>query len=206
MLFAVRLCLALAISCPAGSLLRAAEADYDLQARIAVTVARDLHLKTDPARLAQDLRVLAWHLQVPNQAVLHLAGMQRAPHSECWLLRLECDSTRECVPFLALLRRKEWGVGNTTEPSLLVPGAPDTHKSVSTPGRGSKLSIRRPDTSVRAGEHVRLAEALSGVRLVTTAVCLQGGAVGDVIRVRNLATRRVVRARVQGAGYLIVEN
>ena len=49
-----------------------------------------------------------------------------------------------------------------------------------------------------SGDHMLLVEERPGMRLQARVVCLESGALGDAIRVRNLATHRVLLATVAG--------
>jgi hypothetical protein len=59
---------------------------------------------------------------------------------------------------------------------------------------------------VRAGQRVRVGEEISGMHLSASGMCLQAGGMGQTIRVRNVASGRVLLARVLGAGSVVVEE
>lgn len=78
-------------------------------------------------------------------------------------------------------------------------------KAVSVAGAREVL-VRRSETTatVRRGASVRVVAAVGVVRVTATGVALEAGDVGDVIRVRVLATRREVQARVVEPGLVAV--
>lgn len=84
-------------------------------------------------------------------------------------------------------------------------GAGFDAKSISVVGAREVL-IRRGEASaaVRRGRGVRVVAAVGLVRVTTTGLALEAGDVGDTIRVRVLATRREVLARVVEPGLVAV--
>jgi hypothetical protein len=172
---------------PAGS----AQAGEDaLLARLAGVLAGDAAV-----RLPADgtLSLLTSGLEVPAQARLHLARVSPLGNGRR-LLRFECEFRRQCLPFEVVL-----DVPGRRDDELV---QPDTRGSAVPPPR------RCPPLApvVRPGQRVQLMEESSGLRLTVPVVCLQPGALGQKIRVRNLATRRVVVARVLDKDQVRVEE
>lgn len=153
------------------------------QAQVWRAVARDVGIKEQ-----ESLEILGPEVRVPDQARLRVATVH-AVSDGTLLLRMECSSRTECLPFEVVLRRGSEQAG----------GAGAGSSSVPSPGRAAA-------PLVRAGQRVELAEEVSGMRLCAPAVSLQTGAMGQRIRVRNVSSGRVVLARVRAAGQVVVEN
>ena len=165
--------------------------ERSLRAEVAQSVARYMGVEGESNRIAGDLQLLSVPLSGP--ATFHVVSAKPGliPHS--WFLRLECTSRHECLPFEVMLRTADAGVierlsSRSRHPAIL---------SASSPQRAAALA--------RSGERVTLVEELSGMRLTVKAVCLEAGGLGDRIRVRNLATRRVLLATVAAKGEVRVE-
>jgi hypothetical protein len=162
------------------------------ETRVAQAIARDLGAHTQDAMAQARIEILASALRMPQGAQLHVAAVHAFAGAKTWLLRLECGSRLECLPFEVALRLR--GSDNGAGLALR---------------HGSMLSTPLAQLSapvVRSGEKVRLAEEVSGMRLSAPAVCLQSGSIGQKIRVRNVSSGRVVLARVRGAGRVAVEQ
>lgn len=65
--------------------------------------------------------------------------------------------------------------------------------------------IQRP-SAVRRGERVRLVSAFGPLEVSVSAEALEPGTPGQRIRVRNTESRRIITARVRGAGEVIVDE
>ena len=165
--------------------------DSTLPSRVKQAVARDLGLKDEAPRAPMQLQILASGLRLSGDARLHVAAVHPAG-PDSWLLRMECGSRVECLPFEVVLR----GRGGED-----IVASPSEHSSQS-PALGDALA----PPVVRAGQRVQLAEEISGMHLSAPAVCLQAGGVGQKIRVRNSSSGRVVLARVRSAGHVVVED
>jgi len=157
-----------------------------LDARVERTLVRDLGVIL---QTSQELRVLPSGLRLPDHIYLRVGGVHAAAaQANTWLVRLECESRVECVPFEVLLRMR---TGHS--PAFALP-APATDRAA--------LS----SSVVRPGQRVQLAEEISGIHLIASGICLQAGSLGQRIRVRNVATGRVVLARVRSSGAVAVED
>ena len=125
---------------------------------------------------------------VPQDASLRLmrtnwnAGLQR------WEFTLRCADAGDCVPFLVWARGEE-PVPAHTRPKELA-------KSDSLASLGERV--------VQAGQTATLTWDQSGIRMVLPVTCLDGGAIGQSVRVRLINTSRILRAEVVGAGALRV--
>jgi hypothetical protein len=159
-------------------------------------VASALHL--DTSDLENSLQLLRSPFLLPGNAHLRVVSI-KAAGGNSWFLRVECDSRRDCLPFYALLRSS---VFNAT----VLP------RSGSKPDRQLEADIKgltrqsRSAPIERSGDRVEVVEELSGMHFRTRAICLQSGSLGDLIRVRNLSTHRVVLATVAGDRVVRVER
>ncbi len=179
---------ALLLLCPAEGMGQ----ETQLRAQVARAVARDLSISLSGSSAQLGMQVLGPQVRVPEQASLRVAAVHSVPAANTWLVRMECGSRRECLPFEVVLRGRTLdaaaGIGSRSAPSY---PAPDSR-------------IDAP--LVQAGQRVQLAEDVSGMHLSTAAICLEAGSLGQRIRVRNVSSRRIVLARVRAAGQLMVEE
>ena len=144
-------------------------------------------------RVEQKLQVLAPFTALPAGATVHVVSARQGFGAGTWLLRLDCDSRRECLPFHAVLRTAQFD----QPPSRL-------HQPAGFRGSPETRGVSRTPL-VRSGNAVELVEQLPGVRLRVHVVCLQSGGLGDRIRVENRETHRVISATVAGRDLVRVE-
>ena len=150
------------------------------------TVARDLKLTFR----SDQLRLLGPSASLPEGAAMRVISARPGFAPGTWLLRLDCEARRDCLPFHAILQ---------------LPADEDRHLRE----QGGVVPVvmkKRPRAQplARRGDDVVLVEQMSGMRLRMKVVCLESGAVGEQIRVRNRATRRVLLATVAGPGLVQV--
>jgi hypothetical protein len=161
-----------------------------IQQQTAAAVVRDLQIEGESSDLEPRLQVLAPFTALPAGASIHVVSARAAFVRGSWLLRLDCDSRRDCLPFDAVLRLPE-AAGRMLEKKNL--GTRTVHAPQ------MPLSGRQRVTPLaRRGDRVELVEESGGVRMRTGAVCLDSGALGDRIRVQNRMTHRIVLATVAG--------
>lgn len=108
---------------------------------------------------------------------LHLVQLQPKGGDE-FLAKLQCSGSPACIPFLVVFR--------CAGCSPLLPAA--TRKTKPTTG----------PLAVRQGERAQLAMRISGGNAWFPVVCLQAGAVGEVIRARTIDKDRVLAAVIVG--------
>jgi hypothetical protein len=167
-----------------------------VQRQAAAAVARGLHINPEPGKIERNLQLLGSPLFLPAGSSLYLVSASKGFTQGTWLLRLDCSSRRDCLPFHALLRIADLGVEPQPHQSMPeLPGAPNPH---STPGASAGLLIR-------SGDRVDLVEQLSGLRLQIKVICLQSGALGERVRVQNPASHRVLLATIAGKDLVRVE-
>ena len=154
-----------------------------VEQRIADAVARDLHLELPPSAR---LRVLIPLNILPPDARVRVVSVKPAFTPATWLVRLACASSRDCLPFHALLS------------GCHPPGVLSGSSRVASPGPGARDS-ENPATGAwmtRSGEQVELTGGDSQIMVKVKAVCLQAGRVGDTVRVRAMGSNRIVSATV----------
>jgi len=179
----------------AGDLSMAPPRNSPVQDKVAAAVARDVQLGLAAAADFGNLQVLDPLLTLPSDSKLRVTSVRAGYAPGSWLLRMECSSRRDCLPFHVVLHAPgagpREGLGNELTPRA--------------PGKGQSSQAQTSSPVARSGDHVLLVEERSGMRLKVTVVCLQSGGLGDQIRVRNPATQRVLVATVAGKNLVRVE-
>jgi len=171
------------LSCATASLAELSGAA--LQSSVARAVIRDLGLS---GQEPPEIRLLASELRLTDGVHLRVAGVHAAANGGTWLVRMECDSRVDCLPFAVVLRTRAGGANALSS------------------ARRSQDRAVISSAVVRPGQRVQLAEEISGMRLSTAATCLQSGSVGQRVLVRNTATGHVVIARVRSSESVVVEQ
>ncbi len=154
---------------------------------LAAVVGRDLGLPGDSLDAAH-LKSMTAIGALPAADDLYVESLRSGFTTDSWLLRLACRPATECLPFHVVLYRAGW---HPPEKDAVPGNAASLPQPRSQPPHGA-----RPTPLVRPGDAVQLIEERPGLRLVTRAVCLERGGIGDAIRVRNLATHQVRAAIV----------
>ena len=158
-----------------------------IQQQTAAAVVRDLGLDVQSGDIVRDLEVLAPFDSLPEGAAIHVVSARSVFAPGSWLLRLDCQRRRDCLPFDAVLRLSQSAV-------RLVQSDSATGKL--TPPHPPRLQTQKVTPLARQGSQVELVEEAAGLRMRTRAVCLDSGALGERIRVENRATHRIVMAIV----------
>jgi hypothetical protein len=165
-----------------------------LQQQAAEAVVRDMRLQSESSLVERNLEVLAPFTALPAGAALHVVSARASFAAGTWMLRLDCASRRDCLPFHAVLRMPPGD--RLVQPD----GAPVTAKLLN-------ITAGRPAIATalaRRGDQADLVEELPGLRLRAKVLCLESGGLGDRIRVENRATHRVLLATVAGQGLVRV--
>ena len=171
-----------------------------LQRKVAAAVARDLQSGLISESSGSNLQVLSPPLSVPAGAELRVTSVRAGYSPGSWLLRMDCSSRRDCLPFHVVLHSP---AANLPEGFVAGLTTSASGQNQGSRPRAQPKQLRSP--VARSGDHVLLVEERSGLRLKVTAVCLESGGLGDEIRVRNLATQRVLLATVEGKDLVRVE-
>jgi hypothetical protein len=130
-------------------------------------------------------------IDLPGTIAAPLNPMLRVA-SICWdagqgraEFRIECRAPGQCVPFLAYARMERSSLAELCRPGF----------------QASAARPARPAPAVRTGERAMVVFVGNRLRLAAQVTCLEHGAAGEVIRVRNQAGQ-VFRARVSGPARL----
>ena len=156
--------------------------------QIVLAVARDLNL--DPGRVEKQLQLLAPPHELPSE--IRVVSAKRELFRSGWLIRLGCRPSQNMLPFDVVLNVPELDLTASVRSSVGVSAG--TLEKAAAPAR----SGRQDAAVVHRGENVEMVEEFGQVKLVAKAVCLDAGAVGDRVRVRNASSHRVVIATVAG--------
>lgn len=151
--------------------------------RIANVVARDLGLGGGLEAIAGRLSGFPASLSLPPGTDLQVTAVRPAAAAGTRWVRLECAVRKDCLPFQVMLHALEVDATSLRGPLRRDPGL-----------AAGVNQLSRPLT--HSGDRVSLIEERPGMRLKVAAVCLQSGALGDSIRVRNLATHQVLLATI----------
>jgi hypothetical protein len=108
-----------------------------------------------------------------------------------WEFLLQCESPHDCVPFLVRARARAASPRGPTTIAFRAPA----------PAPAAPLHPPK-QLLVRNGQSATLIWEQSGIRVVLQVICLDGGALGDLVRARTQNGGRVLRAEVAGEGML----
>jgi hypothetical protein len=137
------------------------------------------------ASLRDVLECAAAH-DIPEKSSLLLvrttwnAGLHR------WEFALRCGQPEECVPFLV------WAKTKSASPQSVQNSKQGLSEKPRAAAGGPGL--------IRPGESATLVWDQGGIRVVLPVTCLDGGGMGQSIRVRVRNSDRMLRAQVAGAG------
>lgn len=116
----------------------------------------------------------------------------RTLHS--WEFLVRCAHASDCVPFL--VRRPQPATKNSMQPDPFAPSQVPSTPRINL--RAMRHSLLHP------GETVTLVWDQDGIRVVLPAICLDGGNVGESIRVRTANGGRVLHAEIVNESLLRV--
>lgn len=166
-----------------------------IQQQAAEAVARELNI-SPASQVEQNLQVLAPFRSLPSGASIQVISIKPGHTPGSWLVRLDCVSRRDCLPFDAVLRMPAAG----STPS---PGAGSQTRKAAAEAPALAMRIAAPPLA-RRGDHAELVAELPGIRLATQVICRGSGALGDQIQVETLETHRILTAIVTGEDRLKV--
>jgi len=167
--------------------------DREPRQQVALCIAR--YLEADPATIAMRLEILNPLRVFPPNAGVHVVSARQEFVVGDWLLRIDCSSPQLCLPFVAILHAQGVDLGG-----LQWQRSSTIDESPSLRANGKQRQV------AQSGEVVELVGEFAGISLRTRAVCLESGAMGQKIRVRNLASHRVLTAAVAGPGVVRLEQ
>jgi hypothetical protein len=139
--------------------------------------------------MEQRIELLNPTLAIPDDAVLRVADMRMTGIPGTWMVRMQCFPIGECLSFHVLLH------GEQSSSRAFAPIRQF----------GSTAVSSRSTIVASSGDRIQLVEQRDGLRITVGGVCLQSGSLGEKIYVRNLATHRVVLARIVARGKLEVQ-
>jgi Chaperone for flagella basal body P-ring formation len=129
---------------------------------------------------------------VPDSARLELTKSAWNPALQRWEFSLRCTRTEDCVPFLV------WAPAITnagtyhSESAVLNLSSPS--KSSAADGANQRL--------IKAGQTATLRWDQGGICVVLPVICLDGGALGQTVRVQIRNAGRILRAQILSDGTL----
>jgi hypothetical protein len=162
---------------------------HHLEARLGGTRAGDVLLPANPPHIAPD-------------ASLHVASEQWDPRAHGLQLRIACSTRRDCLPFFVTVQF----AGTPTElREIAVRFAPLRQSAESSRSAAAPVVITPPRKKpsavlTRPGMLAGMTVEARGIHISTQVICLDRGIEGQIIRVRNLESKRVLRAQVVGLG------
>ncbi len=188
--------LATAALCFAADQPALGQSTASLPSKVAAAVARDLQFDGDDQ--ASQIQILApAGMSLSAHAQLHVVSVRAGYLPESWLVRMDCADRADCLPFHVVLRSPASAVRNRAGDGRWSPALQSWNSSAHVKQLHSPLA--------RSGDRMRLVAERPGMRLQARVVCLESGALGDAIRVRNLATHRVLLATIASKDEVRVE-
>lgn len=152
-----------------------------LKASLPATPFPRLHLAAEEVDLPGEI-------SVRGDAVLRLTQLEVEPNSHVLYARFQCEGAH-CMPFYITVRNVALPNDLSRRPTFwaarLEPNSPVA--------RGSAPVLRQ-------GEKALLSFQKQGLRISVPVICLQAGALGQVIRTRIIGTNRTTTAHVIGPG------
>lgn len=128
---------------------------------------------------------------IPEATPLELTKSSWSASLQRWEFAVRCARPEDCVPFLLWFREE-----NTSRAALV------RKQTGITVAMGSKISGNSPERLVKRGQTATLTWDQGGIRIVLPVTCLEGGGLGQSVRVQFKNTPRIVRAEVVGNGTL----
>lgn len=132
--------------------------------------------------------------RIPRRSLLEIVRRLWDPATRTLSLLVRCTRPDDCVPFLVRVSGKE----------PVNSGTPLSHQAAT---KEPPLATQSPrsdeaELAVHRGERVSLVWEDHGIRTVATAICLDPGREGEVVRARLAHTAHTFRAVVVARGQL----
>lgn len=143
------------------------------------------------ARISQESFDCAAAWSVPENALLEITKTTWNVALGRWEFSMRCTRARDCVPFLVWARenhRKSSGNANASTPAL-------SSLSLSSVASSAERLIQPGQTAILRWEE-------GGILVVLPVTCLEGGSLGQTVRVQFKNTRRILRAEIMSDGTL----
>lgn len=135
---------------------------------------------------------------IPQGASLEVAKTKWEPLLERWQFTLRCQRSEDCLPFLVWARTKK----PSNHPLGVDDGGGATLRTAGWLAR-SPAPFGSGDL-IKRGQRALLRWEQGGIRVVVPVICLEGGGVGEWVRVRLGNKAQTMRAEVLGDGTLWV--
>ncbi len=138
---------------------------------------------------------------IPEEAELELTKSSWNASLQRWEFALRCIQAEECVPFLVWFDEPSRVAAGIANARAGFGGAPVW---LASSGRGAQRLPGGGEIArlVKPGQTATLSWDARGIRIVLPVTCLDGGAAGEMVRVRFNNTSRILRAEVLGDGTL----
>lgn len=163
--------------------------------QVELAIARDLNL--DLTLVMQRIQWLAPLGQLPPN--MRIVSAKRDPFGSGWLVRIGGERSSHSLPFSVLLRTPDLDLAATARPAVTV--SEGTSANLAAVSKNERYGA----PLVHKGEKVELVGQFGQVKLAFEALCLEPGALGDRIRVRNRSSHRVLVATVVGPSMVRVQ-
>lgn len=140
--------------------------------------------------------------RIPEDASLALTHRHWDPALRSWVFSARCAHRGDCVPFLIRVRSSD--LDEAPVASSFSAGNPGNFQGSLRSAAGT--GQRDHDLIVHAGERTSVLWDQDGIRLTMSAICLDSGRVGEIVRARLERSLRIVRAVVLNSHVLQVQS
>ncbi len=131
-----------------------------------------------------------------SERTLRVAAVCWDAHMDRAAFRLECNEAGACLPFLVY-----GGIGQPAFAALRTSEQTEISSACSARPATRAGKVSQPEIVVRPGDRATVVFRGTQIRLSQQVTCVERGAAGDIIRVRN-SDGALIRARVVTAGRL----
>jgi hypothetical protein len=155
----------------------------------------------EPDRVARKTRFLLWTAKEP-QVLPFYVTIEGLSETATWASSHNAQTGEGPIPTDSHFERRNTGGDLNDSPGLLGGSSPrvTAHK-----GGSTQQPISSPVVLVAAGKPAKLVVETATLRLTALVTPLQSGVKGQIIRVRNQDTQRVLQAEVVGVGLVQAE-
>lgn len=136
---------------------------------------------------------------IPEKALLELVKSGWSAAGERWEFAVRCARPGDCIPFMV------WVPGSKTAVGAMGLAEGEARRRASASGgfaQGLGGGVNGTQSLVKAGQTATLTWDEAGIRVVLPVTCLDGGGLGQFVRVRLKNAPRTLRAEVVGQGTL----
>lgn len=130
---------------------------------------------------------------IPEDAPLELTKTSWNAALQRWEFSLRCTRAEECVPFMVWARARSAGHNYDSESSAM---------RLASLGESSGAYAAVSERLIKPGQTATLRWDERGIRIVLPVTCLDGGGLGQTVRVRFKNAGRILRAEILSDGTL----